>query len=64
MIQGPGKNWGLRAAVCAAVVAWQLYDMASARVVASNEGDALRYIVIGVALIGLVASLVKLSADY
>jgi hypothetical protein len=55
MIQGPGKNWGLRAAVCAAVVAWQLYDMASARVVASNEGDALRYIVIGVALIGLVA---------
>ncbi len=38
--------------------------MASARVVSSNESDALRYLVIGAALIGLVASLVKLIADY
>ncbi len=64
MIQGPGKNWGLRAAVCAAVVAWQIGELASARAVFSNESDALRYLVIGAALIGLVASMVKLIADY
>jgi hypothetical protein len=64
MVQRPGKNWGLRALVCAAVVAWQIYEMASARVSGSDDGDALRYVVIGVALIGLVASLVRLSVDY
>ena len=54
----------LRALFCATVVAWQIYDMAHARVVSSSEGDALRYLVIGAALFGLVASLVKLSVDY
>jgi hypothetical protein len=64
MVQRQGKNWGLRAAVCAAVVAWQIGEMASARAVFASESDALRYLVIGAALVGLVASLVKLSADY
>ena len=64
MVGRPGKNWGLRALLCAAVVVWQIYDMASARVAASNEGDTWRYLVIGAALFGLVASLVKLSTDY
>jgi hypothetical protein len=64
MVEGKGKNWGLRAIVCAAVVVWQIYDMASASVLASNGGNFLRYVVIGAALVGLVASLLKLSADY
>ena len=58
------SNWGLKAAVCAAVVIWQIYDMASASVFAPNDGNILRYFAIGAGLIGLVASLVKLSVDY
>ena len=64
MVERKGKNWGLRAIVCAAVVVWQIYDMASASVFLPNEGNYLRYLVIGAALFGLVASLVKLTADY
>jgi hypothetical protein len=63
MIQGPGKNWSVRAAICAAVVAWQIYDIVSASVTSPYESNNLRYIVIACALIGLVASLLKLSAD-
>ncbi|MGD0185541.1 MAG: hypothetical protein ABSC25_09855 [Roseiarcus sp.] len=64
MVERKGKNWGLRAIVCAAVVVWQIYDMASASVLTSNGSNVLRYVVIGAALLGLVASLLKLSADY
>jgi hypothetical protein len=64
MVQRPEKNWGLKAAACAAIVIWQIYDMASASVFSPNEGNYLRYLVIGAALFGLVASLVKLTADY
>ena len=64
MVQKRGTNWGLRAIVCAAVVIWQIYDMASSSVFSSSEGGMLRYLVIAAALFGLVASLVKLTADY
>jgi hypothetical protein len=64
MVQRPGRSWGLRALVFAGVIVWEIYDLASARLFASNEGDTLRYIVIGAALCGLVVSLVKLSVDY
>ncbi len=64
MVERKGKNWGLRAVVFAAIVVWQIYDMARASVFTSNGGDLLRYVVIGAALLGLVASLLKLSADY
>ncbi|MGO9772485.1 MAG: hypothetical protein ACLPSW_23620 [Roseiarcus sp.] len=64
MVERKGKNWGLRAIVCAAVVVWQIYEMASASVLTSNGSNVLRYVVIGAALLGLVASLLKLSADY
>ena len=64
MVERQGKNWGLRAAICAAVVAWQIYDMVSARLTQSSEGDTLRLVVIGAALFGLVFSLVRLSVDY
>lgn len=64
MVERQGKNWGLRAAICAAVVAWQIYDMVSARLTQSSEGDVLRLFVIGAALFGLIVSLVRLSVDY
>ncbi|MGD0563932.1 MAG: hypothetical protein ABSA66_12655 [Roseiarcus sp.] len=64
MVQRREKNWGLKAAACGAIVIWQIYDMASASVFLPNEGNYLRYLVIGAALFGLVASLVKLTADY
>ena len=64
MVQRPGKNWGLRAAACAAIIVWQIYGVARASVFSANEGNDLRYLVIGVALIELVAALLKLSADY
>ncbi len=64
MVQRPGKHWGLKAAACAAIVVWQIYEMASASVFSSSEGNYLRYIAIGAALFGLVTSLLKLSADY
>lgn len=59
-----GRNWGLKAAACAAIVVWQIYEMANASLFAPSEGNLLRYLVIAAGLFGLVASLVKLSADY
>jgi hypothetical protein len=64
MVRRPGKHWGLKAAACAAIVVWQIYEMASASVLSPSEGNYLRYLAIGAALFGLVASLLKLSADY
>jgi hypothetical protein len=58
------KNWGLRAALCAAVVVWQIYEMAEASVFSPNDVGYVNYLVIGVALAGLVASLLKLVVDY
>jgi len=57
-------NWGLKAAACAAVVVWQIYEMARESVFAPSEGNLLRYFAIAAALVGLIASLVKLSVDY
>lgn len=59
-----GSNWDLKAAACAAIVVWQIYDLASASVSSSNDGNLLRYAVIGAGLVGVIASLVKLSVDY
>jgi hypothetical protein len=64
MVQRPEKHWGLKAAACAAIVVWQIYEMASASVLSPGDGNYLRYLAIAAALLGLVASLVKLSADY
>ncbi len=64
MVERLQKHWGLKAAACAAIVVWQIYEMASASVLSAGEGNYLRYLAIAGALLGLVASLVKLSADY
>jgi hypothetical protein len=63
MVKSQGKNWGLRAALCAAVVVWQIYQLATANMFALGESSYVNYLIAGVALIGLVASLVKLVAE-
>ena len=63
MVKSQSKNWGLRAALCAAVVVWQVYQLATAKMFALGESSYVNYLIVGVALIGLVASLVKLVAE-
>jgi hypothetical protein len=53
----------LRAALCAAVVIWQICEMATASVFAPDDAGYLHYLIIGVALVGLVASLLKLVVE-
>jgi hypothetical protein len=54
----------MRAAVCAAVVVWQIYESARASLFSSGEGELLRFLILGAALCGLVVSLLKLGVDY
>ncbi len=63
MVKRQSKNWGLRAALCAAVVVWQIYEMATASVFAPGDAGYVNYFIVGVALIGLVASLLKLVVE-
>ena len=63
MVKSQSKNWGLRAALCAAVVVWQIYEMATASVFAPSDAGYVNYLIVGVALIGLVASLLKLVIE-
>ena len=51
------------AALCAAVVIWQIYEMATASVFSPGDAGYVHYLVIGVALVGLVASLLKLVVE-
>jgi len=63
MVKRQNKNWGLRATLCAGVVVWQIYEMATASVFAPNDAGYLNYLIIGVALVGLIASLLKLVVE-
>jgi hypothetical protein len=63
MVKSQSKNWGLRAALCAAVVAWEIYQLATANMFALGDVSYVNYLVAGVALIGLVTSLVKLVVE-
>jgi hypothetical protein len=63
MVRRQAGHWGLKAAVCAAIVAWQVFEMASASVIEPNEGNFLRYLIAGCALLGLIVSLQKLGAE-
>jgi hypothetical protein len=63
MVKNQSKNWGLRAALCAAVVVWQIYVLATASVSAPGDIGSGTYLIVGVALIGLVASLLKLVVE-
>ena len=64
MVKSENKNWGLRAALCGAVVIWQIYELATASVFTPGEDGTMHYLIIGVALVGLVASLLKLVVEY
>jgi hypothetical protein len=61
MPQPRGKNWGLQAALCAAVVAWQAYDIASATEEPRQAVALMQYFVIGSGLVGLVSALVLMA---
>jgi hypothetical protein len=63
MVKRENKNWRLRAALCAAVVVWQIYEMASASVSSPSDVGYINYLIVGVALAGLVASLLKLVVE-
>ena len=63
MVKSQNKNWGLRAALCAAVVVWQIYELATASVFSPGDSGYVNYLIVGVALIGLIASLLKMVAE-
>jgi hypothetical protein len=54
------KNWGLQVALCAGVVAWQVYDLATATEAPSSALLALQYVLIACGLIGGVGGLVMM----
>ena len=59
MAKREGGHWGVKAALCAAIILWQVCDMATASVLSPADNGYMRYLIVGVALIGLVASLLK-----
>jgi hypothetical protein len=63
MVKNQSKNWGLRAALCAGVVIWQIYELATASVFAPGDTGYLNYLIAGVALFGLIASLLKMVVE-
>jgi hypothetical protein len=52
----------LRAVLFAAILLWQAYELVSA--LALGEAAYVHYLIFGVALVGLIASLMKLVVDY
>jgi hypothetical protein len=56
------RHWGARAVLFAAILSWQAYEMVIAR--ALGDAGYLHYLIFGVALVGLIASLMKLVGDY
>jgi hypothetical protein len=63
MARRQGSHWGLCAAACAAVAGWRIYDMVSASVVNSGDSDTLGLLIVGGALTGVIASLLKLTTE-
>ena len=56
-----GKSWGLQVALCAGVLAWQIYDLSTATEASPQVLMLLEYLVIGLAAVGLVGGLVMWS---
>jgi hypothetical protein len=61
MAQGKTKNWGLQAALCGAVVVWQIYEMASATEAPSLALTLLHYFLLICGLIGGVGALMMMG---
>ena len=61
MAQPKTKNWGLQAALCAGVVAWQFYEIATATEGPSQALALLQYFLIACGLVGLVGALIMMA---
>jgi len=55
------KNWGLQAALCAGVVAWQVYELATATEAPSSAMLTLQYILIACGMVGGVGALIMMA---
>jgi hypothetical protein len=55
------KNWGFQVALCAGVLAWQIYDVATATEAPPQALMLLQWLAIGLAFLGLVGGLVMLA---
>jgi hypothetical protein len=55
------KNWGLQVALCAGVVVWQVYELATATEAPSTALLALQYILIACGLVGGVGGLIMMA---
>lgn len=55
------KNWGLQVALCTGVVAWQVYELASATEAPSTALLALQYFLIACGLVGGVGGLIMMA---
>ena len=62
MERGQNRHWGLWAVLFAAILSWQAYELVSA--FALGDAGYVDYLIFGVALVGLIASLMKLVVDY
>jgi hypothetical protein len=60
MAQPKTKNWGLQAALCGAVVVWQIYEMASATEAPSQALTLLHYFLLICGLSGGVGALMMM----
>jgi len=61
MAQPKTKNWGLQAALCVGIVAWQIYDMATATEAPGQALSLLHYFLIFCGLVGGVGALVMMA---
>ena len=61
MAQGKTKNCGLQAALCGAIVVWQIYEMASATEAPSQALALLNYFLLSCGLVGGVGALVMMA---
>ena len=52
----------MRAVLFAAILTWQAYELVSA--FALGDAGYVHYLIFGVALVGLIASLMKVVVDY
>jgi hypothetical protein len=55
------KNWGLQVAICAGLVVWQIYDLASATEARPAALLALQYFLIACGLVGGVGGLIMMA---
>ncbi len=55
------KNWGLQVALCAGIVLWQVYDLATATETPPTTLLALQYFAIACGLVGGVGGLVMMA---